>query len=89
MDHQQRQEGWSEEAHDGLGACILLSYGFEEVVEIAVIRFGFYELIKGESTDTFVCVGSGELGLWGFPVVFCGERGMGEGQARWKRRGRT
>jgi hypothetical protein len=89
LDHQQRQEGWSEEAHDELGACILLSYGFDEVVEIAVIWFEFYELKKA-SPPKLLCVWEvGSLDFGGFRVVFCGERGMGEGQARWKRRGRT
>jgi hypothetical protein len=55
LDRHQRQQGWSEEAFDELGACILLSYGFEEVVEIAVIWFGFYELKKA-SPPTRLCV---------------------------------
>jgi hypothetical protein len=70
LDHHQRQEGWSEEAHDELGACILLSYGFEDVVEIAVIWFGFYELKKA-SPPRLLCVWEvGSLDSGGFGLYF-------------------
>jgi hypothetical protein len=87
LDHQQRQEGWSEEAHDELGACILLSYGFEEVVQIAVIRFGFYELIK-ESPPTLLCVWEvGSLDFGGFGLYFVAKEGWERGKQGGKEEG--